>query len=191
MKTFSLYENSVPLDLKNEKMSQQPFSKKELSASLAVHDLVNAVHYLHGPLGDKEAKRLLFYITHLFYNFEDENKGKANRSNIDAIVDVLCTIYYSPYKLNFSIPFYSYIGINCYLEFLHKIKMFLKNNHGIILLATDYKWGLVKGLRDIDLLLFSSEYPSYLSRENCTSFEEDSSNKVLLHPSKTLFLWTD
>ena len=191
MKTFSLYENSVPLELKNKKKNQLPFSKGVLDGSFAVHDLVNAIHYLHGPLSAKKAKKLMFYITHLFYKFEDANKEKTHNTDIDAIVDILCTIYCSPYKLNFSIPFYSDIGINWYSEFTHKMEMFLENNHGIVLLATDKKWTLVKGLRDGDLLLFSSEYPSYLSRENCISFEEDSSNKVLLQPSKTIFLWTD
>lgn len=169
----------------------KPYRQGHLDKYCGIYCVVNTVHYLCGPLGEKQAGKLFYRILKLF----DQQACAVERIGFgmclgeisklfDQVADSHQFRYYKPFGQN------SGVSLDAYWQALDQ---FITANNGIVLInimGSYNHWTLVKEVTDRHLLLFDSDGITKLNRRRCSTDKYDSRHKHILRPTHTHFIWT-
>lgn len=171
----------------------KPYRQGSMDGYCGVYCVVNAVHYLRGPINSTQAEKLFIRAM----SYLERSSGALNRLKHGTSFEELCAVFehvvYKPYDIIWSRPFYRKRGVTLELLWKH-IGSFVANKHGIAVLGLggeNEHWSLVKKVTQHSLILFDSDGFFRLPRKNCTTSEKHGSRAHVLQATYILYLWVE
>jgi len=177
---------------KSVKRRLKPYLQGQLDAFCGVYCVVNAVHYLCGPITPSHAELLFIKIMKHLEHSRSAIRRLSRGTRIKEISKALDNIIVKDYPICKLKPFNRNITVTLE-ELWSDLSEFLSSENGIVILGMDGKhghWSLVRKVTNNSLLLFDSDGLKRLSKRHCATTENDTSLHVL-YPTKVLFLWID
>ena len=169
---------------------KRPFIQGNLDGYCGIYSIVNAIHYLCGPISKTRGNELLY---------EGLKRLEAKQAVVECVIDgmsgrdiraVLDGGISKQYGLSVKKPFHCKKSVPLDVVWNH-MAAFLKNNHGVIVLGLEGKhnhWSLVNKVTDKSLLLFDSSHRRYLPKRNCTTCDKGDSQMHYISPTHLIYL---
>ena len=173
-----------------DKTRRKPYLQGRLDAYCGVYSMVNAVHYLCGPLSSEQASSLLIKLMEYLEPNQTAFKRLTNGTSFKEIVRAVDHCITRQYPIKKTKPFSRNKGVSID-DVWREISNFLATHKGIVILGMGGKhehWSVVKKTTPTSLLLFDSVRLSRLSKLHCSTQESDEAVHVL-KPTHVLFLW--
>lgn len=175
-----------------ERSKLKPYQQGQLDGYCGVYSVVNAVHYLCGPLTSTQAEALLLKVMKFLEGSQPAVRRLSNGTILKEILKVIDHIIIRRYPICRLKPFHH--NKNVSLDMLWSdMSAFLSAHNGIVIFCLDGKydhWSLVKKVTDTSLLLFDSDKLHRLPKRYCTT-DKDDEDLHILYPTHILYLWTD
>jgi len=174
----------------SESKERKPYLQGQLDGYCGVYSMVNAVHYLCGPLSTTQAETLLLKLMRYLEPKQSAFRRLTNGTMFKEIVLALDHIITRQYPIKKTKPYNRNKNI-CIDILWCDITNFLSTHNGIVLMGMDGKhghWSLVKKITPRSMLLFDSDRLYRLPKRYCTTDEEQEALHIL-QPTHVLFLW--
>lgn len=190
--TYPSKPGFTPATRRSVKRRLKPYLQGQLDAFCGVYCVVNAVHYLCGPITPSHAEALFLKLMKYLEHSRSVMRRLSKGTRIKEISKVLDNIIIKDYPIRKLKPFNHNITVTLD-ELWCDLKEFLSDENSIVILGMDGKhghWSLVRKVTNNSLLLFDSDGLQRLSKRHCSTNENNNCLHVL-YPTKVLFLWLD
>lgn len=172
-------------------MKHKPFQQGQLDGFCGAYCIVNAIHFLCGPLDEERASK----IFNRSMRYLDRRKPIIKRINdgtrVGEITFLLDTIK-KHYPIHVEKPFPPNKKVSLQ-DYWQQTQAFLSNHKGIVLLGINGfhdHWTLAKAITPKTLMLYDSDGIKRLSRCHCTT-DERVPRRHTIPTSHTYYIWTD
>ena len=171
----------------------KPYTQGKLDSLCGPYAVVNAIHYLCGPLQREEAVSLLISILHqLRGNYDPVNRLEEGTGVMEMrwLMKSVCRDY--PIRSKRSLLRNRERGDRTLWE---EIECFLRETSGVVLIdfeCVDHgHWTLIRAISANTLTLFDSNGRQYLRRRSCATVGEKVERPYTFHPSTAYFLYSE
>lgn len=171
----------------------KPFRQGQLDALCGPYSIVNAVHYLLGPLPRPAAGALLSDILHHIApkncSLVDLKSGTSTRQIHRALRDVVLTRY--PIKRKLVARTRKEVNG---AGFFTKLSHFFDSTGGVVLTGFDgieTHWTVLCGVKQHSIVIFDSCSMRYIRKASCTTNRAKSGYRYVLYPTCSYYLWRD
>lgn len=172
---------------------RKPYKQGSLDSLCGPYALVNAIHYVCGPLGRDKAVSLLISLLHELRLSYDPVSRLEDGTGIMEMRRLMQSVHLN-HPIRWKRPFAKQANIGGKAVWA-AIARFLRETGGVVLIdfeCVDYgHWTVIRKISATTLTLFDSNGRQYLRRQCCKVVGEQRDRPYTFQPSTAYFLWHD